>query len=70
MSFREFKPTPEAVRRARDIGVYGNTANRLVRAARRACKISHELGNFRFTDLALTIEGNKIVWVNRFDPRD
>jgi hypothetical protein len=68
MRFREYTATPEAVQQARSIGLYGDTAKRLARAARRACRFTSDVGNFRFTDFALTIEGNQVTWINRLEP--
>jgi len=69
MTFREFTPMPEAVTRARALGLYGDTAKRLARAARRAARFTSDLGNRRFLDFAITVDGNLITWVNRLDPR-
>ena len=65
MSFREYQVTPEAVARGRAIGLFGNTAKRLKRAARRSAQFTSELGNRRFLHLALQVQGDTVVWVNR-----
>lgn len=65
MTFRTFTATPEAIQRARDLGLFGNTAQRLARAARRSAPFTSDLGNRRFLDLALTVAGGVVVWVNR-----
>jgi hypothetical protein len=70
MSFREYRVTDEAVVRGREIGLYGATANRLSRAARRSAQYTGALGNRRFQDLVLTIEGDAVVWVNRLPLAD
>ena len=67
MSFREFTATPEAIERARDLGLFGDTAKQLVRAARRSAQFTSELGNRRFLDFVLTVHGNEVVWVNRLN---
>ena len=67
MSFRTYRVTPEATRRGRELGLYGHTAKRLARAARRSAQFTGELGNRRFFDLILTINGDEVVWVNRLD---
>jgi hypothetical protein len=67
LNFREFSATPEAVTRARALGVYGETAKRLARAARRSATFTSDLGNRRFLDLVLTVHGKQVVWVNRLD---
>ena len=67
MSFRQYRVVPEAVRRARDLGLYGDTAKRLARAARRSAPLTSELGNRRFWNLALVVDQDTVVWVNRLD---
>lgn len=67
MSFREYKATPKAIERARAIGLFGDTAKRLARAARRSAQFTSELGNRRFLDFVLTVHGDEVVWVNRLD---
>ena len=65
MKFRTYRVQPEAVERARALGLYGDTAKRLARAARRSAQFTGALGNRRFFDLILTIRGDQVVWVNR-----
>ena len=65
MTFKAFTATAEAIRQARLLGLYGDTAKRLSRAARRSAPFTSELGNRRFLDFALTVEGDRVVWVNR-----
>ncbi len=69
MGFRTFTPTEAAVSRARALGLFGDTAKRLMRAARRAAMFRGEEGNRRFQDFILTVEGDEITWVNRLDAR-
>jgi hypothetical protein len=65
MTFKAFQATGEAIRQARYLGLYGDTAKRLARAARRSAPLTSELGNRRFLDFALTVEGDRIVGVDR-----
>jgi hypothetical protein len=65
MSFREYRVTKEAIARGRELGLYGETAKRLSRAARRSAQFTSELGNRRFQDFVLTVQGDEVVWVNR-----
>jgi len=67
MSFRQYKVTPQAVARGREIGLFGDTAKRIARAARRSAQFTGEQGNRRFFDLILTVKGDQVVWVNRLD---
>ena len=67
MSFRVYRVSPEAVARGRELGLYGDTAKRLARAARRSAQFSGELGNRRFHDFVLTVRGDEVIWVNRLD---
>ena len=67
MRFRDYKATPEAVRRGRAIGLYGDTAKRLSRAAKRSAQYTSDLGNRRFLDFVLTVEGDQVVWVSRLE---
>ena len=59
MTFKAFTATGAAIKQARLIGLYGDTAKRLARAARRSAPFTSELGNRRFLDLALTTEGDR-----------
>jgi len=65
MTFKAFTATAAAIKQARLLGLYGDTGKRLSRAARRSAPFTSELGNRRFLDFALTVEGSEIVWVNR-----
>ena len=67
MRFRDYKATPDAVKQGRAIGLYGDTAKRLSRAAKRSAQFTGELGNRRFLDFVLTVEGDQVVWVDRLN---
>ena len=69
MGFRTFVATEAAITRARALGLFGDTAKRLARAARRSAMFRGEEGNRRFHDFILTVEGDEITWVNRLDAR-
>ena len=69
MGFRTFVATEAAITRARALGLFGNTAMRLARAARRSAMFRGEEGNRRFHDFILPVEGDEITWVNRLDAR-
>ena len=62
MTFKDFTATarPSA---GPPLGLYGDTAKRLARAARRSAQFTGELGNRRFLDFVLTVQGDKVVWV-------
>ena len=65
MKFRSYTPAPEAVEQARTLGLFGDTARRLSRMARRASAVTSPHGNWRFFEFFLTIEGDRIVSVSR-----
>lgn len=67
MKFRDYKATPEAIEQARAIGLYGDTGKRLLRAAKRSARFTSELGNRRFLDFVLTVEGDQVVWIDRLN---
>ena len=67
MRFREYTATPEAIARARSIGLFGETGKRLARAARRSAQYTGELGNRRFRDYVLTVREDRIVWIERME---
>jgi len=59
MGFRTFVATEAAITRARALGLFGNTAMRLARAARRSAMFRGEEGNRRFHDFILTVRATK-----------
>ena len=67
MKFRDYKATPEAIEQARAIGLYGDTGKRLLRAAKRSARFTSELGNRRFLDFVLTVEGDQDLWIDRLN---
>lgn len=60
MKFKSYTPTQEAIRKGRMVGVYGNTAARLSRMARRSAPITNAHGNRRFMSYVLRVEGDTI----------
>ena len=67
MKFREYNATPAAVTQGRAIGLFGDTAKRLSRAARRSAQFTGERGNRRFGEFVLTVENGQVVWVDRLN---
>ena len=67
VKFREYTATPEAVRQGRAIGIFGDTAKRLARAARRSAQFTSEFGNRRFGEFILTVEDGRVVWIDRLN---
>ncbi len=65
MGFKAFQVTEQAIAQGRRIGLYGATDKRLARMARRSAPLTSDLGNRRFHDFALTVDGEKVVWVER-----
>ena len=67
--FREYRATDDAIRQGRLVGVYGDTAKRLSRMARRSAPVTSEIGNRRFNDFVLSVDGDQVVWVERMRGR-
>lgn len=65
MTFRVYTPTPDAEKQAKALGIYGQVASRLARMARKSAPLTSPLGNRRFYNFALTVEGNQVVWVEK-----
>ena len=65
MRFRTYKATPQAVSQARWYGVYGDTAKRIARMARRAAPFTHDLGNRRFDQFVLEVEQDEVRSIHR-----
>lgn len=67
MSDTQFTVTDEAVAKGRTFGIYGDTASRIQRMAKRAARITHDRGNRRFQDYVLAIENNMVTDINLLD---
>lgn len=67
MSRREFIVSEAAVREARSVGLYGETAARLKRMARRSAPFTSKHGNRRFHDFVLDVSDGVIRSVTRLD---
>ncbi|WP_266032647.1 hypothetical protein [Brucella intermedia] len=64
---KEYRTTPEAIERGREMGVYGDTEKRLIRMAARSAPVTHEYGNRRFQNFVLRVVGDLITDVTRVD---
>lgn len=67
MSDCDFTVTADAVAKGRSFGIHGDTAARICRMAKRAARFTHELGNRRFQDYVLSIDGKTITDINPLD---
>ena len=67
MSTKEFTATETAIREARSYGLYGATALRLRRMARRAAPYTGSYGNRRFHDFVLDVSDGVIRRVTRVE---
>lgn len=67
MKFRQYQASPEAVRKARDLGIYGDTQARLLRMARRSAPCTSSLGNRRFLNFVLQVSGDVVMNISRLD---
>ena len=63
MRFREYKVTPQAIEQGRACGLFGDTAKRLSRMARRSAPFTHECGNRRFNEFVLLITDDQVEGV-------
>ncbi|MEJ6846726.1 hypothetical protein [Sinorhizobium fredii] len=68
MRFRQYRVTRDAVRQGRLAGLYGDTAKRLARMARRSAPVTSEHGNRRFDDFILQVVDDKVLGVTRLYP--
>lgn len=62
------KITEKAMQDAHDVGIYGDVQKRLSRMARRAARISSIVGNRRYHEFILKVEGDTVSGVARFTP--
>jgi hypothetical protein len=62
---RTYEATPNAIAQARYFGLYGDTAKRLARMAKRSAPITSPYGNRRFHDFILKIAEGKVLGVSR-----
>ena len=67
MRFKQYRFTDVAIAQARDLGIYGNTIERLGRMLKRAAPLTSPQGNRRFQEFAFIVEGDLVVNVERMD---
>lgn len=65
MSIREYTVSQNAVAMGRDYGLWGDTAKRLRRMARRAAPVTSEYGNRRFNEWIMQVKDGTIQSVTR-----
>lgn len=68
MSFKTYAASQEVVSKARSLGVLGDTEARLKRMARRSAPFTSDVGNRRFMNYVLLIEGGTIKDVTYMEP--
>ena len=66
MRYKEYRVTDQAVKQGRRAGLYGETAKRLSRMARRAAPVTSDQGNRRFDDFVLTVTDDLVTGVARY----
>jgi hypothetical protein len=59
---------PDAIVKAKRLGISGNIEERLKRMALRAAIITHPQGNRRFGDYLLRIKEGRLEMIMRYDP--
>lgn len=62
--------TEAALTAAKERGVEGDVKARVIRMARRSAICTHPLGNRRFEDYVLNVEGTRVTDVRLFDEAD
>jgi hypothetical protein len=60
MEAHGFDISDQAITQAKRLGIGGNVSARLARMARRAANLTHPLGNRRFDEFVLRVDGNKV----------
>lgn len=65
MGIRTFTVSEDAIEMGREVGLWGDTAKRLQRMARRAAPVTSEHGNRRFNEWFMTIKDGTIQSVTR-----
>jgi hypothetical protein len=65
MRYKMYRVTDQAVQQGRRVGLFGQTARRLSRMARRAAPVTSDQGNFRFDDFLLTVTDDLVTGIMR-----
>lgn len=65
MSIRDYTVSENAIQRGRDFGLWGDTAKRLRRMARRAAPVTSKHGNRRFNEWIMLVKDGTIQSVTR-----
>jgi hypothetical protein len=66
--FRQYEVTPQAAVQGRDLGLGEFAASRIARMARRSAPVTHKLGNRRFEEFVLKLDGSSVVAIARLQP--
>jgi hypothetical protein len=65
--FKEYRASAGAIAQGRALGLYGDTAKRLSRMARRSAPFTGELGNRRYEEFVLAVNGDQVEGVSRLE---
>ena len=65
MGIRDYSISKDAIAQGRSVGLYGDTAKRLLRMAKRSAPFTSEHGNRRFNDYVMKIENGAVTGVTR-----
>jgi len=65
---REYTIAPEVLDQARELGMYGTVEVRLKKMARLAVPATHPKGNFRYEQVVLKIDQNRVVSIHKAAP--
>jgi hypothetical protein len=68
--FRQYRITPHVQLKARTFGMYGAIEDRINNMARMATPFAHPVGNYRFHQFLLKIEGGEILDLVKFTPEE
>jgi hypothetical protein len=63
MRYKTYQVSPEAVVAGCILGLFGDTAKRLSRMARRAAPFTSEVGNRRFDEFVLNVVEDRVLGV-------
>jgi len=64
---REYRVSDAALQRARQAGLTGDLEKRLSRMALRSAPFTSDVGNRRFDDFVLKVDGDIVLDVQRFE---
>ena len=66
--FRQYVVTEQAAAQGRELGLGQHAVTRIERMAHRAAPFTHKLGNRRYEDFVLKMEGGQVLAIARLTP--